>query len=509
MDLLQTIAYHVRPARWRALSVLASYWPRALGHFTVSKPFPALGSHASSFASRSYPDASNHLYAHQFVPWRFSNRAKPGLFDGSSKDDCRVCFQPVRDFGLFCPFCMCAVHYDCYDYPEGNLVLQYKIKKDERKQKVAVYRFSYILPMRHTMIEKALTHLGHSFRPVNLFSLTLCFFCRMPLWGCWEQALKCDLCNCFTHSTCASNRDSHSDSCGASVLSSEHITISWDNLRSTFRNYYAECLEGDIEQGLRYEEISIVSDMFAVQKSILKNGLALGSIVVEEHDSLPSFEIDTALQELYGALSSSPVHLSTTISDFLLENEIHYTEHSMLYDWSTIIFIASSIRAPSNDAMASHESSSSYLVAPSFATNQADTTFNPFEVITIAHLRDALGSTFQVYSDAAARVLLSHLRHVGFYDRLDANTVSHESFSYPEKIMCLFPLPLGLDMSVDVEILVAAVESSLSDINLSVNEAGFLLLIRRFWPNQMATGYALQRLAQAVISWVMNEVICF
>ena len=61
-------------------------------------------------------------------------------------------------------------------------------------------------------------------------------------------------------------------------------------------------------------------------------------------------------------------------------------------------------------------------------------------------------------------------------------------------------------MSTEVETLVASIEACLSDIDLSVNEAGLLLLVRKFWPDGMLTDYALRRLSKAVLTWLASEV---
>ncbi len=71
---------------------------------------------------------------------------------------------------------------------------------------------------------------------------------------------------------------------------------------------------------------------------------------------------------------------------------------------------------------------------------------------------------------------------------------------------CFFPLPLGLDLSIDVETLVSAIEACLCDIDLYVNEFGFLLLTRRMWPDGLMSDYALKRLARSVFAWIINEV---
>lgn len=120
-------------------------------------------------------------------------------------------------------------------------------------------------------------------------------------------------------------------------------------------------------------------------------------------------------------------------------------------------------------------------------------------------MRDILGHEFRIHSDTAARLILSHLHDLGFFDRVDREPtliIDRNTKNVP----CVFPLPLGLDLSTIVEILVSAVEACLSDLDLSVNEVGFLILVRRFWPNGIASEYASRRLTRLILCWILEEV---
>jgi hypothetical protein len=69
-----------------------------------------------------------------------------------------------------------------------------------------------------------------------------------------------------------------------------------------------------------------------------------------------------------------------------------------------------------------------------------------------------------------------------------------------------FGLPLVMDASPSVEILITAIETLLDDVDLSHNEQAMLLLSNRAWPSLHCSPYALERIAGAVASWVMHEV---
>ena len=194
LNVLEAVAYHTPKARCTALGLLYSYWPRAIGHCLITKPFESL----------VHPDTppSYHQHAHQFVLWQFTEPSVPSIFDGNILRECRSCLKQITGSGLFCPLCICAVHFDCYDYPNGNLLVQYPIELDLSTQKLAVYRFCHVQPQTSDHKSSVRHVLGHTFRVVNMFTLALCFICKLPLWGCHSQGLKCDNCNHFVHAQC-------------------------------------------------------------------------------------------------------------------------------------------------------------------------------------------------------------------------------------------------------------------------------------------------------------------
>ena len=69
-------------------------------------------------------------------------------------------------------------------------------------------------------------------------------------------------------------------------------------------------------------------------------------------------------------------------------------------------------------------------------------------------------------------------------------------------------LPLGRDANPETCTLVSAIEACLADISITINETGFLLLVRRCWPSSRHTEYALSRLARVVLQWIFAEANC-
>jgi hypothetical protein len=176
-----------------------------------------------------------------------------------------------------------------------------------------------------------------------------------------------------------------------------------------------------------------------------------------------------------------------------------------MFDWSTLAYISSTIRS-SHDVQIPPSGSWPDLRVPgkNMVTQDGnDAARHTYEVVTLGHLRNSLGYEFNMLSEGPARHCLSHLHKLGFFVCADFHTCLPD----PGKLSqhCYFPLPLGFDLSADVETLVSAIEACLSDLDLSVNECGFLLLVRRFWPSGLASDYALRRLSHAVLSWIFAE----
>ncbi|TFY77906.1 hypothetical protein EWM64_g6106 [Hericium alpestre] len=191
-----------------------------------------------------------------------------------------------------------------------------------------------------------------------------------------------------------------------------------------------QCREAEVRKR-SFEEVSVFSDVLWTQLQILENGLALGSIVIKNDvatdgddgdDDLPEFELHD------------------------LENRINASQHTILYDWSTLTFITSSIKTAHDHLKLSASNSSDLLFAEPVTTGGDDVQPHPFEVLSLAHLRDSLGIGFGVYSDTAARIILSHLHHTGFYERLDLRMQLFDEPSKPQTTFCVFPLPVGLDI---------------------------------------------------------------
>lgn len=523
LDVLEVVAYHTTKARRSALCLLSTFWPSALGHVFISQPLPIF-SYVDSLQRTGGTGPMlrrrvDHPYAHQFVPWRFAAAAKPALFEISSQQACRSCSVAIAGFGLLCPFCMCAVHFDCYDYPEGSFLSQYTLASDPNTQRVAVHRFCHILSPRRDWDPQVVKKERHAFKAVNIFTLSLCFICRKPLWGCVIQGLKCSSCQQFVHSSCLSTASTADlPRCRSTRIDSSHMTIDSDSLRLSFLDHYRDIIAVKDLKMRTYEEVSVIFAVLWAQLQLLDNGIALGSVVIQETKSIfPSstqkdpdkWELHYVLDSCERYLASGRLPVSVATDEYLQESRRSVAEHFMLFDWSHLAYISTVVKSSFEESKPIFASRDLLNVnPPQVLTDDADEARrHHFELVSLSHMRDALGYELHLFSDATAGYLLAHLHHLGFFDRQDLNSVLFEGTFSNENVTCIFPIPQGLDLSTDVETLFAAIEGCLSDLDLSVNEQGLLLLVRRLWPNGMASEYALRRLAMNLISWIFAEVM--
>jgi hypothetical protein len=515
LNVLEVVAYHTPKARYAAITLLATFWPKALGHLVVSKPLPIASYPHLAGIGIQREWLNDHPYTHQFVPWRFDTALSKDR-GALTKYDCRCCLQSINGFGLLCPFCMSAVHLDCYDYQDGSHMFQYTMANDSNMQKIAMHRFSYVLSSRRDHEPAIISSQRHSFRLVNLFGVSLCFLCRKPLWGCVAQGFKCSSCLHVAHAGCVSDASAATlTGCHSNTFDTSHVSVDWSILRSTFVAQYRDSLFfGEELKKLTYEEVSVFYAVFWTQLQLLVNGVAMGSVVVntkygDQTNGITEFELHQAVRTYEERLTLGWLSPSLILSQYMEENRLDAFRHHLLFDWSSLVFITSVIKSPHDAGHSTITNSPDLLqvlrpdITPKFSH---DTTSHSLEVVSVTQVCDILADRFCIRADTAARFLLSHLHHIGHFDRMDYGPILFRGEDQRKQVPCRFPLPLGLDISTDVDTLVSAVEACLSDLNLSVNEIGFLLLSRKLSPNGMMSQYALRRLTRSVLSWITAEV---
>ncbi|KAF8590616.1 hypothetical protein K439DRAFT_1382139 [Ramaria rubella] len=521
LDVLEVVAYHGASTRRKALAMLATFWPKALGHVVIGKSLPIIGyseSVATQFLTPKVQFSKpvrDHPYAHEFLPWRFSSlKGCPSLEYGVVRNCCQSCSGPIIGFGLLCPFCFVGVHLNCYDDPHGTLHGEY-MPSSETDPRPYFLSFSTVLPSRKDIELDIIQKEGHGFRLANLFTLSLCLVCHKPLWGFVKQGVKCVKCHQFVHLSCMPARADVFPPCRQTPLSPGHVFIDWSVLRQTFVDHYRRILLPEEELSHKsYEEVSIYYSVLWAQLRILDSGVSYRSIVVNQENPKTASAKENHVDEfelqyftgLYGAyLSSGRLTLSAALHEhYDLNQRAFSNDHTILFDWSLLASITSIIKTPitSNATLLSSSSNLLHVCEPDVA-DPTDIPSHPYELATLSHMRNVLRHEFQIHSDYAAQYMLSHICQVGFFECVDLNN----AFDSPahSDVICSFPLPSGLDLSVSVETLVAAIEACLHDLDIAVNEHGFLLLVHRFAPTGAASEYALTRLTKIVLSWIFAE----
>lgn len=506
-DLLEIIAYQGHNSRRLAVASLAKLWPKAVGHTVISTPL---------FSTGSVPIPES-AYMHQFMPWYFNPKHRQVRVNEILHDNCRSCSKIINGFALLCPCCVTAVHFNCYDYAEGNYEVQYSMANDPRVQRVAMCRFSYLEADRKKT-RNEISEGPHIFQVANWFTLCLCFVCRKPLWGCLSQGVKCQRCPIALHLECRGSLSTHSllRQCGV-VVTSDHMTIDWAELRRSCLEYFPilKCARDQLKSS-SYEEISIFLGVLQTQLQILINGIAFGTLAVLQngvhvaHDSnhdIEPFELHATVKTCEELIDTGKLVFSSMTQQFIEDTNVEMVKPSIMFDWSYLEYVTSAVKSSLPHNGDPHHAASEFLSINNPIDHPAtpDRIAHLYVSAPLSHLRSILGLDFSLHSDQAAKFLLNQLHHLSFVERQDRSAHSFQDLTLEKDVPCVFPLPLGLDLSTNVETLVCSVESSLSDLDLSINEFGFLLLTRRFWPSGLASEYGLKRLTRTIISWILDE----
>ena len=346
------------------------------------------------------------------------------------------------------------------------------------------------------------------------------------------QGMKCTKCHRFTHSGCLSRLSSKELAlCEDHPANDARVRVSWATVRQSFvETYEGFVFTLDQLDDRSYEEISASYSALWVQLQMLQSGVSLGSIVLTnpppevasgltrkqlDEKGIRKFELHYLVQLYHSYLTGGNLRVSPTLEEYFLENDIEARKHLICFDWASLVYILTVIKSPpSNLPLVGGYSPDLLDVNHPEGSNAFKSAANhmeamhTYELASLAHVRDALGTAFDITSDGGARYLISHLHSLGFLEKTDLSNLwaSDDATTNYEEEYCSFPLPVGLDLSNEVETLASAIEACLSDLDLSVNEVGLLMLTRRFWYDGMITDGALRRLTKCLISWVLAEV---
>lgn len=142
---------------------------------------------------------------------------------------------------------------------------------------------------------------------------------------------------------------------------------------------------------------------------------------------------------------------------------------------------------------------------------------DPQEVLDRDTMLSWVMENLRIRSRKVAQILLQHMRNLGLFERHDGSPIvfceeddkgSGDSSSRDleqQPAECIFPVPYAIDCASTVETLINAIEGCLADIDITINECGMLLLVRRCWPDPFMSRYTSERLIQAILSWIFQE----
>ena len=511
LDVLDVVAYHTDRARYFAISIMMTYWPRSFGHTVISKPFPILNYQETRKRVQARTMGNADPHSHEFVPWHFVLSPMSAVFEGASFEDCHACGKSIAGFGLLCPFCLCCVHSSCWDAPEGSCMAHYRVSGTSNK--VALHRFSR-LQLEASGFEPSTIRnsRGHAFVLVNLYTLSLCAICALPLWGHVAQGYHCYKCKHFVHGECirAGLQSPNGLTCQPSEDISR-ITVDSKSMHATFFKFYQDLIFAEEALSkLSYEEVTVCWSILFLQLQLLQDGVASGSVVITSDEQQRDF-VDTC--EMKRIVSMYENHMqSGKVAATALQNEVfrdkRHSRHShmFMFNLPVLHFMASTLKSPPHDEPD---------MVPGLLNVQRTLDIPMEEAgdcvlysVSCAQIRHVLSREFQIHHKELFRIVVHHLHTLGFLECHDlVGQYSTLTKDMPmNEAMCTFPIPLGLDNSANVESLIAAVESCLKSLDLSVNEAGFLMLSRKLWPTELASEYALFRLTRSILEWILSEV---
>jgi hypothetical protein len=503
LDLLEIAAHGQATARRAAVELLATFFPQATGHNVIARR-PALSTYA---AHRSKWETGqdrmlgeDDTEGHHLLPWRSSSKDA----GARSRSKCDACDGEIRGFALRCTLCGDLKHLHCYQ-PRDE-IFQFDIRTAGASTRSTSYvKFSLCPPRLEEQVldarpcgESVRRREGqHDLRLVNLFNLGVCRACHEPLWGCSAQAYACLGCQGLFHAGCT-------DSLGQShcqaprYLPDAEVTITVEVYR---RSYESASVSTRDLASRSYDEVAVLYGYTWTQYQLVKNGLASGSIRVEGESESDVLGLKPILRQLEDALSARAHEASPAATDFAHVVGLEQSPGTgYLFSDRFLTYCVALLRAPSAEE---HPNQDGFLTA-SGARDPSPPQASPgaYEMLQLSTLRHSLAVDLNIHDDAIAALLLDHLRLVGLCTtpRVSVDDVRKG------QTWVSFTLPLLMDSSPTVELLVLAIEGLLSELDLTMNEQAMSLLFTRAWPSILCSTYALERLGNPVVAWVMAEV---
>ena len=538
LDLLEISAVSHPKARRTAVEILSTFYPESMGHNVIARRL-ALTTYLSQRTKwetgLDIVLGEDAVEDHQYTPWRVSPRKEASI----SPVQCSVCSDEVHGFCIRCSLCRDVKHLACHQSSGESLsynvvTLSSQSSRDPVPQMVTI-NFSHCTRGLHEQVLDVRDKHGnerstqrrvgqHELRLINLFDLTLCDYCQQPLWGSIMQAYVCSNgCQRMFHPRCVNQMAHEQDSIckyGRDVVIDEisarernPFTISEIGFKASFdREAFGLYLSETDMSKRSYDEIAVLYGALWTQYQILENGMISGAIRVFSDDQNRQESDPLGLRPKLIAyekyLQGHHIGASTAATDFahvssssrILGLDYMFSDRYLTY--CTALLRTPSIRSITKSTSGGLLTAQGIPAPPEVVDSK--TAHGAYESLELATIKRGMASDLSIQDNRAAALFLDHLRSIGMF------TVTQSNVSFgdlaDERIWVSFVLPLLMDSSPTVELLILSIEAMLADMDLTMNEQALNLLVSRAWPSLLSSPYALERLGNAVVSWVMMQV---
>ncbi|WWC96533.1 hypothetical protein V866_003401 [Kwoniella sp. B9012] len=536
VDLLEIVAHAPSKARRTALEILSAFYPTVVGHNTVSRRLAntTYAAHRAKWETGQERALGEDDDTHYFIPWRYSSKEDPE----NTAPKCGVCESEVHGFIVRCTMCKEYRHLHCYHTGGVHTYDVITLSSDNAStpHQMIHVKFSPAPPRLDEQVLFGSTIRGnatstkrrvgqHDLILVNLFNLTLCHACNEPLWGTTAQAYSCtNGCQRFFHSKCLDKMEKDNrGQCrfGRDVVideissqGSNPFVISLSRFRQSFNHISTKlCIGKEDLQRKTYDEIAILWGELWIQYQLLKNGLSSGSLRITDYNikiEPDLLNMKSTLKLYEEQLKSRYSEASPASSDF---THVIGTEMPLgcgyLFSDKFLTYVIALLRAPSstNATASGTQTPSDGLLTPvglPAPNEEVDSNEGSYEMLPLSIISSSLSSDLGISDQYISTVFLTQLRSIGLITINNKLSITSEDLASPN-IWAAFNLPLLIDNSPTIEILISTIEVLLGDLDLSLNEQGLRLLTERCWPSGLCSPYALDRLGKSVINWIMNH----
>jgi hypothetical protein len=287
---------------------------------------------------------------------------------------------------------------------------------------------------------------------------------------------------------------------------SDPFTVSYAVLQETSDRHLKPFLCQDTSLETKsYDEVAILYGALWTQQKILENGISGGTLIITFADKARSRSDPLGLRhyiKLYETyLAGDPSRASSAATDFAhISGAQRPLGQGYMFSGRYLTYCAALLRSSPRA-----ETTSRDLLDP-FGQSQAKAdTQGAAELVDLATIKKSIGNDLGIHDDHLATILLNQLNTLGLCTIFNQHRVNMEDVQKGQRRMA-FTLPLLMDATPSVELLVTAIESLLDDLDLSMNEQALRLALTRAWPSLLCAPYSLERLGGAIAGWVMHEV---